>query len=71
MASITTRVGKGSPLTTQELDANFTNLNADKVETSVLSGLIKVTGAFGFQFDAGRDASLFHANSGYHTLMAH
>lgn len=32
MASITTRVGKGSPLTTQELDANFTNLNADKLE---------------------------------------
>ena len=34
MASITTRVGKGSPLTTQELDANFTNLNTDKVEKS-------------------------------------
>lgn len=34
MASITTRVGKGSPLTTQELDANFTNLNADKLEKS-------------------------------------
>ena len=34
MASITTRVGKGSPLTTQELDANFTNLNNDKAEKS-------------------------------------
>ncbi len=34
MASITTRVGKGSPLTTQELDANFTNLNTDKLEKS-------------------------------------
>ena len=34
MASITTRVGKGSPLTTQELDANFTNLNTDKAEKS-------------------------------------
>lgn len=34
MASITTRVGKGSPLTTQELDANFTNLNAGKLEKS-------------------------------------
>ena len=28
MASITTRAGKGSPLTNAEVDANFTNLNA-------------------------------------------
>lgn len=32
MASLTTRAGKGSPLTNNELDANFTNLNADKLE---------------------------------------
>jgi len=32
MSTITTRAGKGSPLTNNELDANFTNLNADKVE---------------------------------------
>lgn len=32
MSTITTRAGKGSPLTNTELDANFTNLNADKVE---------------------------------------
>lgn len=38
---------------------------------TALEPLIKITGAFGMQFDAGRDASLFHANSGYHTLMAH
>ena len=30
MSTIVTRVGKGSPLTHTELDANFTNLNADK-----------------------------------------
>lgn len=29
MASITTRAGKGSPLTNAELDANFTNLNTE------------------------------------------
>jgi hypothetical protein len=29
MATITTRVGKGSPLTNSELDANFTGLNSD------------------------------------------
>jgi len=40
MSTIVTRAGKGSPLTHTEVDANFTNLNADKVETSALSELI-------------------------------
>ena len=34
MTTITTRSGKGSPLTNDEVDANFTGLNSDKVETS-------------------------------------
>lgn len=34
MATITTRAGKGSPLTNAELDANFNNLNNDKLEKS-------------------------------------
>ena len=34
MTTITTRSGKGSPLTNDEVDANFTGLNTDKVETS-------------------------------------
>ena len=33
MATIVTRSGKGSPLTNTEVDANFTNLNTDKIET--------------------------------------
>jgi hypothetical protein len=37
VATITTRSGKGSPLTNNEVDANFTNLNNDKVETSTLN----------------------------------
>ena len=37
MATITTRSGKGSPLSNSEVDANFTNLNSDKVETSTIS----------------------------------
>jgi len=37
MATIVTRAGKGSPLTNNEVDANFTNLNSDKVETSAIS----------------------------------
>ena len=40
MSTIVTRAGKGSPLTHNEVDANFENLNADKVETSALSELI-------------------------------
>jgi len=32
MATIVTRSGKGSPLTNTEVDANFSNLNADKAE---------------------------------------
>jgi hypothetical protein len=31
MSTIVTRAGKGSPLTHVEVDANFTNLNTDKV----------------------------------------
>ena len=34
MSTITTRTGKGSPLTNSEVDNNFTNLNADKMEKS-------------------------------------
>lgn len=34
MATIVTRAGKGSPLTATEGDANFTNLNNDKLEKS-------------------------------------
>jgi hypothetical protein len=37
VATIVTRSGKGSPLTNAEVDANFTNLNSDKVETSTIS----------------------------------
>jgi hypothetical protein len=40
MTTIVTRSGKGSPLTNAELDANFTNLNTDKIESSqVVSAL--------------------------------
>lgn len=38
MASITTRSGKGSPLTNAEVDANFTNLNDFKVEKDADTG---------------------------------
>jgi len=34
MSTIVTRSGKGSPLTNNEVDANFTNLNTDKVQVT-------------------------------------
>ena len=52
MATIVTRAGKGSELTHTELDANFTNLNTDKIELTNLS----VT-------DSGGDGSLAYNNS--------
>jgi hypothetical protein len=37
MATIVTRAGKGSPLTNNEVDSNFSNLNNDKIELTDLS----------------------------------
>jgi hypothetical protein len=34
MSTIITRIGKGTPLTNAEVDANFTNLNTDKIEAA-------------------------------------
>ena len=51
MSTITTRVGKGAALTHIELDANFTNLNTDKLETETdpvvgaVTGIVKADGA--------------------------
>jgi len=46
MATITTRAGKGTPLTNAEVDANFDNLNDDKLETAggVVTGNLGVGG---------------------------
>jgi hypothetical protein len=38
MAAITTRAGKGSPLTNAEMDANLTNLNAGLTTTAAITG---------------------------------
>ena len=46
MATIVTRAGKGSPLTHTEVDANFNNLNSDKVETSAIGSTVQA-------YDAG------------------
>ena len=44
MSTIVTRAGKGTPLTNNEVDANFTNLNTDKIETiTSTDGSVTVT----------------------------
>ncbi|CAB4122923.1 hypothetical protein UFOVP33_76 [uncultured Caudovirales phage] len=45
MSTITTRAGKGAPLTNAELDANFTALNADKLEASALAPYLTIAAA--------------------------
>jgi hypothetical protein len=65
MTTITTRSGKGSPLTNDEVDANFTGLNSDKVETSGDS----MTGDLSFGdnnkviLGSGNDLQLYHDGS--------
>jgi hypothetical protein len=67
MTTITTRSGKGSPLTNDEVDANFTNLNTDKAELSGASFTGNVTFADNRKaiFGAGSDLQIYHdgANS--------
>jgi hypothetical protein len=47
MTDITTRAGKGSPLTNDEVDANFTNLNADKAENGANTDITSLSGVTG------------------------
>lgn len=55
MSTITTRAGKGSPLTNTELDANFENLNTDKLESG--DNVSELTNDAGYVVD-GTDATL-------------
>ena len=62
MSTIVTRSGKGSPLTNTEVDANFTNLNTDKLEIS--GGTMTGDLSFGDNdkaiFGAGSDLQIYH-----------
>ena len=65
MTTITTRSGKGSPLSNAEVDSNFVSLNDDKVEASGDS----MTGNLSFGdnnkaiFGAGSDLQIYHDGS--------
>lgn len=71
MSTITTRSGKGSPLTNAEVDANFTNLNSDKYESgnNAAFGTLDASGLA--SLDAGIDVngSLFTVDTSGNTAM--
>ena len=45
MSTIVTRAGKGSALSYAEVDANFTNLNSDKIQSGGSASIITLTSA--------------------------
>ncbi len=53
MSTIVTRAGKGSPLTNNELDGNFSNLNTDKLEDSDLSVTTNSAGTAALSYTSG------------------
>jgi hypothetical protein len=62
MSTIVTRSGKGSPLTNTEVDANFTNLNTDKLEISggTMTGNVLYNDNIKAKFGAGSDLQIYH-----------
>jgi len=45
MSTLVTRAGKGSPLTHNEVDTNFTNLNTDKIQSGNTVAALTITSA--------------------------
>jgi len=78
MSTITTRSGKGSPLTNNEVDSNFTNLNTDKAELSgaTFTGEIVANGGIALgdsdkaTFGAGDDLQIYHDGSASYIVDA-
>ena len=66
MATLVTRSGKGSPLTHAEVDANFTNLNTDKLELSggTMTGNLSLGDNDKAIFGAGSDLQIYHQTTG-------
>jgi hypothetical protein len=65
MATIVTRAGKGEPLTHAEVDANFTNINADKLEAS--NNLSDVSSASAARTNLGLGTAATTASTDYAT----
>ena len=59
MSTIVTRSGKGSPLTHAEMDANVTNLNNDKLESTVTQDLTLTGDNYNVVWDKSQDSLEF------------
>lgn len=72
MATIVTRAVKGSPLTNNEVDANFTNLNTELGTklTGTSIATVATTGAYADLIGAPTNVSSFTNDSGYITSSA-
>jgi hypothetical protein len=63
MTTITLRSVKNAPLTNQEVDDNFTNLNDFKVEQTAATGSAKIPTGTEAQRDGTPEAGLFRFNT--------
>ena len=65
MSSITTRSGKGSPLTNSEVDANFTNLNTDKLENITSESIKSLSDVYSSMSPSDGQALVFDSTNGW------
>ena len=65
MSTITTRSGKGSPLTNSEVDTNFTNLNTDKLENIAGESIKNLSDVNSSMSPSAGDALVYDASNGW------
>jgi hypothetical protein len=70
MSTIVTRSGKGSPLTHNEVDANFSNLNTDKIQSGNTVAALTITALTTPSVQAVNSAGLALKNSAGTTQMS-
>jgi hypothetical protein len=70
MSTLVTRAGKGSPLTHNEVDANFTNLNTDKIQSGNTVAALTITALTTPSVQAVNSAGLALKNSAGTTQMS-
>ena len=70
MSTLVTRAGKGSPLTHNEVDANFTNLNTDKIQSGNTVAALTITALTTPSIKAADSAGLALKNSSGTTQMS-
>jgi hypothetical protein len=71
MTTLVLRGVKNAPLTNNEVDANFTNLNDGKVEQTAATGSAKIPVGTEAQRDATPEAGLFRFNTDTESFEGH